>query len=132
MTVTTRAAGAAGALVAFLVLAIGVRAAIQQRQTQSSGIVLLRMGGTTAERVTFSGLVLATLAAVTASVAGLAGNALGGPVVVPRVVVVLGLVVAALSIVATFWAQLAMGASWRVGLDRSERTALVTTGPYHV
>ena len=40
------------------------------------------------------------------------------------------MIVAALAIAATFWAQLAMGASWRIGLDRDERTALVTRGPY--
>ena len=28
------------------------------------------------------------------------------------------------------WAQLAMGASWRIGVDAEERTDLVTTGPY--
>src|SRR5438045_3775532 len=45
----------------------------------------------------------------------------------------LGFVGAALAvsgIVATTWAQLAMGASWRIGVDETERTALVTGGPY--
>jgi protein-S-isoprenylcysteine O-methyltransferase Ste14 len=30
----------------------------------------------------------------------------------------------------TVWSQLAMGGSWRVGIDSDEHTALVTTGPY--
>ena len=43
-----------------------------------------------------------------------------------------GLVLAAVGIVLTFWAQLAMGASWRIGVDPAERTALVTSGPFAV
>jgi len=40
-----------------------------------------------------------------------------------------GLVLATLG-VATFAAQMALGASWRVGVDASERTALVTSGVF--
>lgn len=43
-----------------------------------------------------------------------------------------GLVVAVAGIALTFWAQLAMGASWRIGLDPGERTDLVTGGPFTV
>lgn len=43
-----------------------------------------------------------------------------------------GLVLAAVGIALTFWAQLAMGASWRLGVDPGERTALVTSGPFAV
>lgn len=43
-----------------------------------------------------------------------------------------GLVVAVAGIALTFWAQLAMGASWRIGLDPRERTELVTGGPFTV
>ena len=49
-----------------------------------------------------------------------------------RVVAVAGLVLASAGIVLTFWAQLAMGASWRIGVDVDERTALVTSGPFAV
>jgi protein-S-isoprenylcysteine O-methyltransferase Ste14 len=42
----------------------------------------------------------------------------------------LGTVLAVAGIVATMWAQLAMGDSWRVGIDNDERTDLVTGGPY--
>jgi protein-S-isoprenylcysteine O-methyltransferase Ste14 len=31
---------------------------------------------------------------------------------------------------ATFFAQVAMGSSWRVGVKASEKTSLVTTGPF--
>jgi protein-S-isoprenylcysteine O-methyltransferase Ste14 len=43
-----------------------------------------------------------------------------------------GTAVAVTGIALTFWAQLAMGASWRIGVDESERTALVTSGPFAV
>jgi protein-S-isoprenylcysteine O-methyltransferase Ste14 len=39
-------------------------------------------------------------------------------------------VLAALGVAATLAAQLAMGASWRIGVDEDERTTLVTTGPF--
>lgn len=42
----------------------------------------------------------------------------------------LGLVLFGLGLAATLYAQLAMGESWRVGVDGSERTALVTDGPF--
>jgi protein-S-isoprenylcysteine O-methyltransferase Ste14 len=40
--------------------------------------------------------------------------------------------VAVAGIVATVLAQLAMGDSWRIGVDTDERTELVTTGPFAV
>jgi protein-S-isoprenylcysteine O-methyltransferase Ste14 len=41
-----------------------------------------------------------------------------------------GIVLASFGIVATFVAQVAMGESWRIGVDPSERTELVTSGPF--
>ena len=35
-------------------------------------------------------------------------------------------------LIATLYAQIAMGESWRVGVDEQERTALVTSGPFAV
>jgi protein-S-isoprenylcysteine O-methyltransferase Ste14 len=42
----------------------------------------------------------------------------------------IGLVLAIGGILGTFVAQLAMGDAWRVGVDESERTELVTSGPF--
>jgi protein-S-isoprenylcysteine O-methyltransferase Ste14 len=42
----------------------------------------------------------------------------------------LGSALFAVGVIGTSWAQLVMGASWRVGVARDERTALVTRGPY--
>ncbi|MCW5890450.1 MAG: isoprenylcysteine carboxylmethyltransferase family protein [bacterium] len=41
-----------------------------------------------------------------------------------------GLALVAVGTAGTLWAQLAMGTSWRIGVDPSERTALVTDGPF--
>lgn len=43
-----------------------------------------------------------------------------------------GVGVAVLGMLLAFAAQLAMGASWRTGIDEAERTALVTTGAFRV
>lgn len=48
----------------------------------------------------------------------------------PAVVSWLGLLVAAVGLLAVLAAQAAMGASWRVGVDPDEVTELVTTGPF--
>ncbi len=41
-----------------------------------------------------------------------------------------GLILFAVGLGATLAAQLAMGNSWRIGVDPDERTELVTTGPF--
>jgi protein-S-isoprenylcysteine O-methyltransferase Ste14 len=41
-----------------------------------------------------------------------------------------GVGLAVIGIAGTFAAQLGMGASWRIGVDRGERTALVTSGAF--
>jgi protein-S-isoprenylcysteine O-methyltransferase Ste14 len=43
-----------------------------------------------------------------------------------------GLVLYALGLAICVGAQLAMGASWRIGVDESERTDLVTDGPFAI
>ena len=53
------------------------------------------------------------------------GRLLHGPVPAAS-----GIALAVAGVVGTAWCQRAMGASWRVGIDPDERTALVTTGPY--
>ncbi|WP_328518110.1 methyltransferase family protein [Mycolicibacterium arseniciresistens] len=42
----------------------------------------------------------------------------------------LGVILAVIGILAAFTAQMAMGSSWRIGVDDRERTSLVTTGPF--
>ncbi len=44
----------------------------------------------------------------------------------------LGFVLCAMGIAGTFLAQMAMGASWRIGVDEDERTELVTAGVFRL
>ena len=109
---------------------VGLRVALQWRRTGTTGVVLNRMGQSRADRVVLVGLVLATGALAVSIGAALAGQPLGGPEEVPAPIVFTGGGIAVLAIASAFWAQLAMGASWRIGLDRAEATALVTGGPF--
>jgi protein-S-isoprenylcysteine O-methyltransferase Ste14 len=43
-----------------------------------------------------------------------------------------GLALFVVGLAGTLWAQLAMGDSWRVGVDTAERTALVRRGPFRI
>ncbi|MEE6140359.1 isoprenylcysteine carboxylmethyltransferase family protein [Mycobacterium sp. 050128] len=45
---------------------------------------------------------------------------------------VVGMVVAVAGITLTLFAQLGLGASWRIGVDETETTALVTGGPFAI
>jgi protein-S-isoprenylcysteine O-methyltransferase Ste14 len=45
---------------------------------------------------------------------------------------VAGGVLTVAGLAATLYAQVAMGASWRIGVDPGERTVLVTSGPFAV
>ena len=52
------------------------------------------------------------------------------PALDTRAVHIMGFGFAITGIAMTFYSQLAMGASWRAGVDPAERTELVTSGPF--
>jgi protein-S-isoprenylcysteine O-methyltransferase Ste14 len=114
----------------YLTLTFGVRIVVQVRRTGSTGILGLAPGAAALEWLA-GGLFIAGLAlGAAAPVLALSGAlepvaALDGPVGHA-----IGVVLAASGIVLTFCAQLAMGDSWRVGVDPEERTQLVTDGPF--
>lgn len=113
----------------YLALTFGVRIAIQLRRTGSSGLSSLRnapaielIGGT----LFFTAVVL---------------GALNPPLAIEDAVDVYtsldrtwahiaGLILCGIGIVGTFAAQMAMGASWRIGVDPGETTDLVTGGVF--
>jgi protein-S-isoprenylcysteine O-methyltransferase Ste14 len=105
--------------VVFLAVAFGVRTLVQRRRTGDSGWRLGRPHG--AAEAMARGLLVG--AGVLLGVAA----ALDRPPASPPVFV-MGALVAAGSIVFVTAAQLQMGASWRIGVDPAERTALITTG----
>lgn len=116
--------------VVLVAITFGVRVAVQLRRTGSTGLHGLPPGAGAIEWVA-SGLFVAGLAAIAvALVLAVAGaiepiTAIDGPVGHA-----LGILLAVTGICLTFGAQLAMGDSWRVGVDPEERTELVTSGPF--
>jgi protein-S-isoprenylcysteine O-methyltransferase Ste14 len=116
--------------VVLVAITFGVRVAVQLRRTGSTGLHGLPSGAGATEWVA-SVLFVAGLATIAvALVLAVAGAiepiaAIDGPVGH-----VLGILLAVTGICLTFGAQLAMGDSWRVGVDPGERTELVTSGPF--
>jgi protein-S-isoprenylcysteine O-methyltransferase Ste14 len=118
-----------GLLIAYLALAFGVRVAVALRTTGSTGISSLR----SAPSIELLGGALFISALIMGSATP--------PLVLSDVLEpigsldetgfhVTGFVLAAIGIAGTFAAQMAMGSSWRIGVDPSERTELVTGGVF--
>lgn len=104
---------------ALVLLTFGLRSFLHWRATGQTGIVRPRGNARAVEHVAQS---LAVLAFVLVPIAPWIGEPLwnGGQV--------FGAVLALVGIVLAFVAQLQMGRSWRIGVDATERTELVTTG----
>jgi len=114
----------------YFALAFGLRTLIQVRRTGSTGFVGLRGRPGSAEW--WGGVLFAA-----ALVLGLAAPVLDLLEVVDPITALdggvghaLGLALAIAGTALTLYAQLAMGTSWRIGVDSAERTELVTTGPF--
>lgn len=126
----TTAAAALVLYVIYFALAFGLRTIIQLRTTGSSGFHGIdgKIG---------SAMWLAGVGFVVAIVLGLAAPVLALLEVAAPIDALdqpglhaAGIALAVIGIIATLVAQFAMGASWRIGVDPSERTALVTSGPF--
>lgn len=124
---------AALALVLYLVylaLAFGVRTAIQLRRTGSTGFHGLGGKPGSAEWIAGVGFALALLLGLAAPILALAGAVEPIDALDTTALHAAGAVLAVAGIVGMFVAQVAMGTSWRIGVDPDERTALVTGGPF--
>ncbi len=119
-------------LVLYFALAFGLRSWIHWRRTGSSGFKGISGSAGSAEWVGGVLFVLALAGSVAAPLAELAGVVAPGPALARPGLRLLGLVLCAAGIGGTLWAQLAMGDSWRVGVDARERTALVASGPFRL
>ena len=113
----------------WFVVVFVVRSVVQKHQTGDSGI---RPGAfaddaSGIERIAYLLLVVAFVGAIAAPVAAMAGL---DPLTDNDAVPIVGLVVAVVGIGATYVAQLGMGSEWRIGIDRTEATGLVTGGPF--
>ena len=118
--------------VGYLGLAFGLRSWMQWRHTGSTGFKGISgrpgsadwLGGVlfvVALALGFAAPVL-DLAALVEPIAALDGHTVHA----------IGAVLAIAGIALTLYAQNAMGASWRIGVDENERTGLVTDGPFAV
>ncbi|MFQ5557334.1 MAG: methyltransferase family protein [Acidimicrobiales bacterium] len=106
-----------------------VRSIVQKRATGDSGI---RPGAfaddaSGIERAAYLLLVVAFAGAIAAPVAAMAGL---DPLTGSDVVRIGGLVIAVVGIGVTYLAQVGMGSEWRIGIDRTEATGLVTDGVF--
>jgi protein-S-isoprenylcysteine O-methyltransferase Ste14 len=115
-------------LIAFAAVAFGWRVWLQYRRTGDTG---LRAGARTAPEV-LSTLVLASavVAITLAPVLDLANALVPTDVLVHPAVQATGIACFVLGFVLTVRAQLDMGASWRVGVDTTETTTLITHGVF--
>jgi len=116
----------------FVLLAGGVRAVIQRHRTGDAGVRQFSITPGSTQWWGHWTMNLGTMiAGVAAPIAGMSGLR---PLAIldHPVVQVLGVVLAVLGILATFAAQMGLGASWRIGVDETERTGLVTRGPFRL
>jgi len=130
VTTDVAAAAALTLYLAGLVVAFGARSCIHRRRTGSTGFRGLSGAPGSAE---WWG---ATLFAA-ALVLGAAGPALvltgtTTPIAMPPAVQWAGLAVAIAGFAGVLAAQAGMGSSWRIGVDTTERTGLVTSGMFAV
>ena len=123
---------ALGCYAVYLALAFGLRSVIQLRRTGSTGFK--GVSGPPGSLEWYAGVLfgVALIIGVLAPVLDVTDvlepiGAIDGPGAHA-----VGLVLFGLGLAATLYAQLAMGESWRVGVDESERTDLVTGGPFAV
>jgi protein-S-isoprenylcysteine O-methyltransferase Ste14 len=114
----------------YLAFTFGVRILIQIRRTGATGFSGL--SGRPGSIEWLAGLGFAVSLAAGAAAPVLALLDLVEPIAALDVTAVhaIGIAIAVAGIGATFYAQLAMGASWRIGVDPEERTGLVTGGPF--
>jgi len=125
----TRTWIAIGLEVMFFASAFGWRSWVQWRRTGSTGFIRPRRGASPAELVGSAGFVLALVLLVATPLADAAGMARFAALNAVWAGV-LGTVLGVAGVALTLVAQLAMGDSWRIGVDASERTDLVTTGVF--
>jgi protein-S-isoprenylcysteine O-methyltransferase Ste14 len=114
----------------FLALAFGLRAVLHYRRTGTTGFIGL--GGRPGSIEWCAGVLFAV--ALVGGAAAPLGQLAGWlePWDGDRIGALhaIGAILAAVGIGGTLWAQLAMGDSWRVGVDPDARTDLVARGPF--
>lgn len=114
----------------YLALAFGLRAVIHYRRTGTTGYVGLSGDVFSVEwcaGVLFAVAVVVGVAAPCLQLAGVLEPWTGVGVTIGHAI---GLGLGLAGIAGTLWSQLAMGESWRIGVDHETRTELVSRGPF--
>jgi protein-S-isoprenylcysteine O-methyltransferase Ste14 len=114
----------------FLLLAFGLRMWVHHRRTGTTGFVGVSGRVGSAEWLGGALFVLALAAGAAAPVLELAGALVPSPALDAAPVRAAAVALYALGVAGTLWAQLAMGESWRIGVDGTARTPLVSGGPF--
>ncbi len=124
------AAAALALYVLYAATAFGWRAVVQRRRTGDTGF--RGFSGRVGSAVWWAGalFVVAIIAGALAPLIDLAGLIEPVPALTASWLQLAGVALAVIGITATLAAQLAMGDSWRVGVDPDEVTRLVTDGPF--
>jgi protein-S-isoprenylcysteine O-methyltransferase Ste14 len=113
----------------FAVLGLGWRSWLQYRRTGSTGFRAISAGGLM-ERLAGVGFVAALIVAISAPILQEVKVIEPLRALSAVCVQVIGIVVATAGIAPTVYAQLEMGDSWRIGVDKRETTTLVHTGVF--
>jgi protein-S-isoprenylcysteine O-methyltransferase Ste14 len=116
----------------YLALAFGARTVMQLRRPGSTGFHGLGGRPLSAEWLAGVGFAVAIILGAAAPILALLDVV--GPIEAldTTALHVAGAVLAVAGIAGTLYAQVAMGASWRIGVDETERTELVTSGPFEL
>jgi protein-S-isoprenylcysteine O-methyltransferase Ste14 len=128
MSTTTAADIALVLFAVFGVLGFGWRSWLQHRRTGSTGFRGTSGPIASPEWLAGVGFVVALMVAVIAPILQRANVIQPISILTAVWIQVVGIVVATAGIVATVYAQLQMGDSWRIGVDDRETTTLVHTG----
>jgi protein-S-isoprenylcysteine O-methyltransferase Ste14 len=119
-------------VVVYFALVFGARTVLHRRRTGSSGFHGVSGRAGSAQWLGGVGFVVAVVLIVLAPIAQLAGPIEPLPALDRGWIAAIGVVLAVAGTLLTLAAQAAMGAAWRIGIDESERTTLVTGGPFAV
>ena len=116
--------------VIFLTVTFGLRAVIHHRRTGRTGFIGLSGRPGSIEWTAGVLFGVAVIGGVFAPVAQLLGVVRPWTSDPAPLSFAAGVAFFAIGLAGTFWAQLAMGDSWRVGVDHEQTTALVSRGPF--
>ena len=119
-------------VVAYLGLAFGLRTLVQRRRTGSSGFHGISGRPGSPEWIGGVLFAVALVLVVLAPALQAAGIVDPWDPAGATAIHAIGIALAAVGTALTLLAQVAMGESWRIGIDAGERTTLVRSGPFGV